>query len=214
MRGVLFLGLMLMAGACFAQPQDIIYSHQQYFISEPVPPSVQMRMKGKSLPETAMISIDDLRYLTLPYYDFDGHIQIGEMICNKAIARDLLLIFCELFRLRYPIHSIRLVDDFDASDDASMAANNTSCFNYRNIKGTQQLSRHAFGMAVDVNPLQNPWVRANRVDPPLSKEYVDRNREFPHKIDKKDVCYRAFKAKGFKWGGEWGKSKDYHHFQK
>ena len=211
---VCFFFMMLFWATGFSQTNDIIFSHQQYFISEPVPPSVQTRMYGKSLPENAKISIDDLRYLTLPYYDYNGNIQIGEMVCHKDIARDLLLIFCELFRLKYPIQSIRLVDDFNASDDASMMANNTSCFNYRNIKGTNRLSQHAFGRAVDVNPLQNPWVRPHHIDPPTAIDYVDRKRNFPHKIDHHDICYRAFKAKGFTWGGEWNGSKDYQHFQR
>lgn len=171
-------------------------------------------MAGKSLPANASVHVEDLRYLTLYHYDFDGNIQKGEMVCNKAIAHDLLVIFSKLFKIAYPINSIRLVDDFDANDEASMEANNTSCFNYRTVSGTNKLSRHAFGMAVDINPLQNPWVVGKRVYPSTAGEYADRSKAFPHKIDNKDACYRAFMAKGFTWGGNWKSSKDYQHFQK
>ena len=171
-------------------------------------------MKGHSLPDNAKISIDQLRYLTLPYYDFEGQIQIGEMVCNQAIADDLLHIFKTLFSAAYPICSIRLVDDFDASDEASMQANNTSCFNYRTVEYSWRLSRHAFGMAVDVNPLQNPCVRGNRIRPATAGEFVDRSKDFPHKIDKDDLCKEVFTSRGFRWGGRWRSMKDWQHFEK
>lgn len=214
MRKALFLWLLLISGPCFSQSKDLIYCDRHFFISEPIPESVLSRMKGKSLPENAMIRIENLRYLTLYYYDFDGNIQTGEMVCNKAIAHDLLVIFGRLFQLKYPIYSIRLVDDFDADDEASMQANNTSCFNYRNVPGTSTLSRHAFGMAVDVNPLQNPWIIGKTIHPSNAGDYVDRSKDFPHKIDRNDDCYRIMRAHGFIWGGEWAWARDYQHFQK
>ena len=171
-------------------------------------------MLGKSLPDSTKISFSQLRYLTLPYYDFDGEVRMGEMVCNKAIASDLLQVFRTLFAERYPICSIRLVDDFGASDEASMQANNTSCFNYRTIEGSWKLSRHALGMAVDVNPLQNPCVKGTRVRPATAMEFVDRSRDFPHKIDNDDLCKKAFTSRGFRWGGRWRSMKDWQHFEK
>ena len=213
-KGFLIVFIVLFWVNGFSQTRDLIYCNHRFFLSEPVPESVQSRMKGKSLPEKALIRIENLRYLTLYYYDFNGDIQTGEMVCNKAIAHDLLVVFCRLFQQEYPICSIRLVDDFDGDDEASMQANNTSCFNYRNVPGTNFLSRHAFGMAVDVNPLQNPWIVGKTIHPSNAGDYVDRSRDFPHKIDRNDACYRVMKAHGFIWGGEWAWAKDYQHFQK
>lgn len=214
MRYVLSTLLLVVTMIGTSQESDTLVFHQQHFISSPVPEHVRTRMIGKSMPANTPISFDELRYLTLPYYDFAGDIQIGEMVCNKAIASDLLVIFRILFHFHYPIYSIRLVDDFNADDEASMQANNTSCFNYRNIAGTQILSKHALGRAVDINPLQNPWIRGTKTYPTSATPYRDRTRDFPHKIDKQDFCYRVFKWKGFIWGGEWNRNKDYQHFQK
>ena len=213
-RGLLLFGFMLFLFSGFSQTKDVIFYNHHFFISEPIPENILSRMKGKSLPDKALIQVEDLRYLTIPYYDFNGEIQQGEMVCNKAIAHDLLVVFCELFHLEYPINSIRLVDDFDADDEASMEANNTSCFNYRNVPGTTNLSKHALGMAVDINPLQNPWIPGKKVYPVNAVEYVDRTRDFPHKIDHDDACYRIMKARGFFWGGDWKRGTDYQHFHK
>lgn len=212
--GILVLFVFLLTHFGYAQDSDTLVCRKRLFISSPVPEQVKERMIGKSMPKTMPISFEELRYLILPYFDFDGNVQTGEMVCHKSIAKDLLFVFRTLFRLGYPIYSIRLVDDFDGNDEASMQANNTSCFNYRTIMGTNILSNHAFGMAVDVNPLQNPWVRNGLVNPTNAIPYVDRSRDFLHKIDRKDACYIIFKTKGFTWGGDWSPSKDYQHFQK
>ena len=194
---------------------DDTLCYQGYvFFSQPVPEVVKTRMQGKSLPETARIGFEELRYLTLYHYDFDGRIQQGEMVCNKAIAHDLLCIFRTLFAEAYPINSIRLVDDFHASDEASMQANNSSCFNYRTIAGSWRLSQHAFGMAVDINPLQNPCVKGSRIRPSTATDYVDRSKNFPHKIDDNDLCKKTFESYGFRWGGRWRSVKDYQHFER
>ena len=155
-----------------------------------------------------------MRYLTLYHYYYEGNIRQGEMVCNQAIAHDLLSVFKALFAEAYPIHSIRLVDDFDANDEASMEANNTSCFNYRTMVGTRMISKHALGMAVDVNPLENPCIKYGRVHPASAEDYVDRSKDFPHKIDGNDYCKKVFASYGFSWGGNWGGSKDYQHFEK
>ena len=182
------------------------------FSAMEIPDSVFERMKGRSYPENASIPLSDLRYLRLSYVDFEGGHRHGEMVCNKVIADDLVAIFKALYEASYPIASIRLVDDFDGSDAASMAADNTSCFNYRSVPGTKELSRHSRGMAVDVNPLENPFVRSRGVLPPEGAEYADRSRDFPHKIDHDDLCYKVFRSHGFSWGGDWAGRKDYQHF--
>lgn len=184
------------------------------FTAEPIPASVEARMRGVSYPEGAKVQLPDLRYLQLSYIDFDGVEQVGELVCNKAIADDLLAIFRSLYQARYPIRSIRLIDDFGGDDEASMTADNTSCFNYRPKTGQRELSKHALGLAVDINPLENPFVRSSRVRPAAGAPYANRTKDFPHKIDKNDLCYKLFRERGFTWGGAWRSVQDYQHFEK
>ena len=199
-------------------PADTVAAGPEFgpeFSTEPIPPAVEARMRGVSYPEDAQISLSELRYLRLSYVDFDGEPQTGEMVCHEAIAGDLLEIFQALYEARYPIRSIRLIDDFGGSDEASMLADNTSCFNYRPRTGQRRLSTHALGRAVDVNPLENPFVdRQGRVQPAGAEAFADRGADFPHKIDREDLCYRLFRAHGFAWGGAWRSVRDYQHFEK
>lgn len=171
--------------------------------------------------ENIAISYDDLRYLSVLYYDFHGEVQTGELICNQAIAQDLLEIFYELYLNEYQIEKIRLIDEYNGDDTASMLDNNTSCFNYRVVDGTSSLSKHAIGCAIDINPFYNPYVVFNKdgsgetyISPEGSEIYADRSREFSYKIDENDLCYKLFKEHGFTWGGDWNSCKDYQHFQK
>lgn len=184
------------------------------FISLPVPPEVEARIRGVSYPADALIPLEDLRYLKLSYVGYDGLTHQGEMICNRQIAADLTDIFRQLYLAGYPIALMRLIDDFGGSDQASMESNNTSCFNYRRGAGLKRLSAHAYGLAVDVNPLENPFVKRGVISPASGAPYVDRTRDFPHKITRDDLCYKLFIAHGFTWGGAWRSSKDYQHFEK
>ena len=184
------------------------------FAAMPIPAEVEARMRGVSYPEGATVPLDDLRYLRLSHIDFEGTVRTGEMVCNRAIADDLIDIFRQLYLAAYPIRSIRLVDDFGGSDDASMEADNTSCFNFRKAVGLRRLSRHAEGMAIDINPLENPYVRGQIVRPASAKPYADRGKDFPHKIDRTDLCYKLFREHGFSWGGAWRSARDYQHFEK
>ena len=193
--------------------EDTLWYQDYLFASYPIPESVKARMQGKSMKDNPHIGYDQLRYLTVYHYDYEGCIKQGEIVCNKRIARDLLGVFRDLFAKEYPICSIRLIDDFDGDDNASMEANNTSCFNYRVVPGTRALSKHALGLAIDVNPLQNPYIAGSQVYPPTATEYVDRTKDFPHKIDEKDYCKQVFTSYGFLWGGYW-RDRDYQHFVK
>lgn len=189
------------------------------FLATAIPDSVWTRMQGKTYHQNAYIQRSDLRYLRLHYVDFEGEERVGEMVCNRAIADDLLDIFRQLFEARYPIERIQLPDDFDADDERQMRANNTSCFCFRVIKGSTKLSAHAQGLAVDLNPLYNPCVKTRRdgtlfIQPSTAASYVDRSRRFAHKIDRQDLAYRLFIQHGFSWGGAWRSSKDYQHFEK
>ena len=157
--------------------------------------------------------------LQIQHIDFEGRTCQGVIICNKAITADLRAIFSALYDARYPIGQIRPISDYDDDDERSMCANNTSCYCYRPIQGTTKLSRHALGMAVDVNPLFNPCVRRRKdgtllVQPATGRPYVDRSKRFKYKISKTDLCYRLFISHGFRWGGSWHSLKDYQHFEK
>ena len=188
------------------------------FTSSELTDEIKARITGKSYAEGCTIPYEDLRYLQLSYVDFNGETQLGEMICNKAIAADLLEIFSELYHEGYQIDKIRLIDDYNADDDASCDDDNTSCFNYRVVAGSTNLSKHAQGVAVDLNPFYNPYVTHPngkiRISPVGSEAYADRSSDFPHKIDENDLAYKLFTKHGFAWGGHWKTLKDYQHFQK
>jgi len=187
---------------------------QEAFQAVALPDSVFMRMQGKSYPKGCVIDRHDLRYLTLLHYDGNGRVQHGELVCHKAIAQDLLDIFRQLYQARYPIERMRLIDDYDADDEQSMRANNTSCFCYRVVSGSKKLSKHAQGMAIDINPLYNPYKKGQRVQPGNAAPYCDRTRQFPYKIVEGDLCHRLFRQHGFQWGGQWRSLKDYQHFER
>ena len=208
----LCLLLLLIPFFAFAEERDA------GFTSSPIDSIVFARMKGKSYKDDCSIPLSELRYLRVLHYDFEGNVCQGELVCNKSISNDLLEIFEALFKARYPIERMVLIDDFDADDDRSMTANNTSCFNFRTVAGTNKLSAHSRGMAIDINPLSTPYVKQVRgktvVSPSAANAYVNRMREFPYKIDRQDLCYRLFIAHGFRWGGAWRSSKDYQHFEK
>lgn len=193
-----------------------------YPVSESVAPALALQATNVIADtDTPAVSYDDLRYMNVLYYDFDGEIQTGELICNKGIAQDLVEIFYELYLNEYQIEKIRLIDEYGGDDTASMEDNNTSCFNYRVVDGTTSLSKHALGCAIDINPFYNPYVVYNKngsgetyISPKGSEIYADRSQNFPYKIDENDLCYRLFKEHGFTWGGNWNSCKDYQHFQK
>ena len=196
-------------------------TYRDGFYYEPLSDSIKKRITGISYPETGCtVPYEDLTYVGLLYIDFNGEEQTGELICNKAIAQDMVEIFYELYRNDYRIERIRLVDEYDGDDTLSMLDNNTSCFNYRVVDGTTTLSKHALGCAIDINPFYNPYIIYNKngsgetyISPKGSEIYADRSQDFPYKIDENDLCYRLFTEHGFTWGGNWNSTKDYQHFQ-
>lgn len=204
--------------------QRITYADSFYY--EPLSDNLKRYITGVSFPaalenteEDLAISYDDLCYLHLLHYDFDGNPAEGELICNIAIAQDLVEIFYELYRNEYRLERVQLIDEFDGDDIASMEANNTSCFNYRVVEGSNTLSKHALGLAIDINPLYNPYVTyekdgSENISPATATDYADRSASFPYKIDENDLCYKLFTKHGFTWGGNWNSCKDYQHFQK
>ncbi len=157
--------------------------------------------------------------LQVKHIDFEGRTQQGVIICNRQITADLRDIFAQLYKAKYPIERIRPISDYDDDDERSMQANNTSCYCYRPIAGSTKLSKHAQGLAIDINPLYNPCVRRQKdgtlkVEPATGRPYVDRSKSFKYKITTNDLCYRLFLQHGFRWGGSWRTLKDYQHFEK
>lgn len=188
-----------------------------FYISE-IPDDIFAKMQGKSYKEDCTVPREDLRYVHVRHMGFDGEVKDGELVVNKAIADDVLAIFEELYKADYPIEKVRLVDEYDADDEASMSDNNSSAFNFRFISHTTRISRHGLGMAVDINTRYNPYVKTVdgklSIEPANGADYVDRSKDFPHKIDHEDLCYKLFKEHGFIWGGDWTHSKDYQHFER
>lgn len=191
----------------------------QWFVEEPISDAVFDRMKGKSFASNCTTNRADLRYLKLLHRNRKGKTQRGELVCNKAIAKDLIEIFKRLYEADYVIERMVLVDEYDANDEKSMTANNTSCFNFRYVTGSRKVSKHGQGMAIDINPLYNPCydTRNGKVEPAAGKPYAtNRTSSNPSlmMIDKKDLCYRLFVQHGFRWGGNWKTKKDYQHFER
>lgn len=200
-----------------------------YFTSSELTEVQKEVMNGKSYIENPDISYDDLRYIKVLHYNFRHQIQVGELVVNQAIAEDCRQIFMELFQEEYEIHSMYLIDRYYEKDQArngeqvdisSINDDNTSAFHYRKIAGTEVLSNHAYGMAIDINPLENPYVKEADLQQTVASpykdynSYKDRTAQRAHMISKDDACYRIFKAHGFQWGGEWNGNKDYQHFEK
>lgn len=177
------------------------------------------RMKGKSYPEGCPVPLSELRYVQVLHYGTDGKVHPGEIIVNKDIAQDVMEIFQELYEAQYPIERMQLIDDYDADDERSMTANNTSAFCYRTVAGQKKISNHGYGVAIDINPLYNPYVKvrddgSSFVQPEAGRPYTDRRKDYPMKIDKNDLAYKLFTQRGFTWGGDWQSLKDYQHFEK
>lgn len=197
---------------------------EKYFTVSKISDDILQYINGKSYVENDNIGLDDLRYLKLLHYNYDHRIQVGELIVNEKIAEDVKEVFQELFSEEYEIESMYLIDKFwtgDSvdSDTNSIEHNNTSAFNYRVVPNTERLSNHAAGLAIDINPLQNPYVKYNS-DGSFAKYYkdmelyTDRKQKGKHMITHEDICYKVFKGHGFTWGGDWNSSKDYQHFEK
>lgn len=187
------------------------------FYIKPIPNDIFEKMQGKSYKENCTVPREELRYLHILHVGFDNNTHEGELIVNKRIAEDVLDIFKELYKAGYKIEKVRLIDEYNAQDELSMRDNNSSAFNFRYISYSTTLSKHAKGLAVDINTLYNPYIKQVdgrlNIEPANAVQYVDRNRQFPHKIDHDDLCYKLFTKYGFEWGGDWEDSKDYQHFE-
>jgi hypothetical protein len=157
-----------------------------------------------------------LRRVEINYIGFDGKTHRGDLIVHEDLAAEVVAVFEQLLELRYPIEKIRTVDNYPTADDElSMEDNNTSAFNCRVIPGTGHWSQHAFGRAIDLNPLLNPEIdRTGAIQPKTAAPYLDRNRTDPGILHAGDAAVRVFTDRGWHWGGDWRSPIDYQHFER
>jgi hypothetical protein len=180
-----------------------------------IDPALAERLRASHRPGCP-VPLRDLRYLRMTYRDFDGRARTGEMVVHRRWASGVTRTFGRLYDAGWPIARMRLVDDYGGDDDRSMAADNTSGYNCRPVAGQTQWSQHAYGAAIDLNPVENPYVRAGSVDPPAGRRFarVDRTSTAgtaPGVIKADDVVVSAFARMGWEWGGDWVRSQDFQH---
>jgi poly-gamma-glutamate synthesis protein (capsule biosynthesis protein) len=177
-------------------------------------------MQGKSWrPGLGCPGRETLALVKVPYRDFGGQARTGSLVVAAAVAKPVAAAFTRIFAGGFLIARMDLVDRYGGDDDASMAANNTSAFNCRFVEGTAHLSAHAFGLAVDINPVQNPYVRGGETAPAAGRRFDTppkrgeaHARGEPGLIMPGDRVTKAFAAQGWIWGGAWRSEKDYQHF--
>jgi len=164
-------------------------------------------LSGSSIPSSVKNKLD---LVTVKYYGFDGKLHQGQIIVNREIAKDVVEIFKVIEETKFPVQKVIPIAEYKWSDEKSMNDNNTSSFNYRFISGSRILSMHANGTAIDINPKQNPYVK-NGTSIPAGSEY---KLNVKGTIEPGSKIVKAFKERGWIWGGDWESLKDYQHFQK
>ena len=180
----------------------------------------QRMVKGNSWNKECPVPLKDLRYLRIKHINFNGEDQMGEMIVHKDVSVEVVKIFEALYDANYPINKMRLVSDYKGSDWNSIEADNTSAFNCRRATGSKKWSKHSYGKAIDINPIENPYIfRSGKSSHKASQPYLKRKRIsestsqramlLPH-----DKVTKIFTKHGWKWGGDWSGVKDYQHFSK
>lgn len=151
--------------------------------------------------------------ITIEYWGFDGKVHVGQLICNQQVEKELIAIFQELFTLQFPIQSIIPISEFGFDDNQSMQANNSTCFDFRMKTLGNGISKHAKGLAIDINPMQNPFVTSKKTYPTINQAHITNGRLRKNDLLGKKVI-EIFKKHGWTWGGNWKNSKDYMHFEK
>ncbi|NNG36365.1 M15 family metallopeptidase [Nakamurella aerolata] len=180
-----------------------------------VDPATAASMIGVSWKAGCPVPIDKLRIIEMNYWGFDGKPHDGgRLMVNSSIAADTVRAFTAMFNHRFPIRRMELIEKYGGSDDASMAADNTSAFNCRPITGQQgNFSIHSYGEAIDINTIENPYVKGTTVLPTAGKQFTDRTDVRPGMIVAGDDVVRTFTGLGFRWGGSWTSPKDYQHME-
>jgi len=212
-KRVFFMAVWIFSGLLYAEFHSTI---------SPVGSQIKKRMlRGGSWHKGCPVPLRDLRYIRVTHHDFDGKERRGELIVHREVAQDMVAIFSRLYEIGYPVRQMRLVSDFGGSDWRSIEADNTSAFNCRKATGSRAWSKHAYGRAIDLNPIENPYIsRSGHISHKASLRFrkrVHRGHKTP--ADKalltgNDHAVRIFKVHGWKWGGDWSGAKDYQHFFK
>lgn len=212
--------LAVVAAVCYAAPPEIIGltsaigSFQPRFAAGEFPPELLTDMRARTWRQGCPVPIEDLELERLSYWDFSGIPRNGVLIVNKAVGEDVRFFFRKLFEHGFLIERMEPVEDYGGSDDRSMAANNTSAFNCRDVTGKPgRFSNHSWGRAIDINPLTNPMLLHGKSLPPEGEHYLDRTKASAGAILDGSFIVQMFRARGWTWGGEW-KDPDYQHFEK
>lgn len=160
------------------------------------------------------VGIGDLRYVTLTFWGFDEEVHTGELIVHAQVAEDVVQVFEGLYEARYPVEQMRVVSPAELDAPPTGDGNNTTAFVCRPVTGGSGWSQHAYGLAIDVNPFHNPYIRGDVVIPEFATAYLDRDRDLPGMIHDGDEVVRAFREIGWEWGGDWNTLKDWQHFSR
>jgi hypothetical protein len=181
----------------------------------PISPQFAEKMRVTTWRPGCPAPLEDLRQVTVKYWNFEKKPVSGTLIVHKDIAHEVDAIFRDLYRSGFQIERISPVEEFKGDDDASMAANNTSAFNCRDVTGKPgTFSNHSWGRAIDINPLTNPYVKGDKISPPEGRKYLDRTQDLPGLIRSNSFIVKRFREAGWTWGGNWSDPKDYQHFEK
>jgi hypothetical protein len=184
------------------------------FVGSIAPLSAKQRalMTGISWRPGCPVPLRDLRMLTVSHWGFDGGRRTGRLVVHETAASPLRSVFRRLYAARFPVRKIFPIDAYGGSDFRSIEADNTSAFNCRFVAGTSRWSEHAFGRAIDLNPVENPYVDGSHVSPPNGRPYADRSLRRRGMVHAGDAVVRLFARQGWGWGGSWTGARDYQHF--
>jgi D-alanyl-D-alanine carboxypeptidase-like protein len=204
----------LVVAICSAQARPAVAAAQPPYRAsiDRLDDATKEAMTGVSWHRGCPVALRELRVLHVSIWGFDREAHRGELVVHRRWADDLTHVLRRIYRARFPIRRMRPVDRYDADDRRSMRADNTSAFNCRFVAGTARWSQHAYGRAVDLDPVENPYVSGDHVSPRAGRRFVDRSLDRRGMVHRGDVAWRAFHRIGWGWGGSWSGAKDYQHF--
>lgn len=175
----------------------------------PVPDDVIAR---STWTEECPVTREELSYINVAHYGFDGEFHTGELIVNAAFAEDIVSVFEQLHAARFPVEQLKVTTQPELDAPPTGDGNNSGAFGCREAVGSDSWSRHAYGLAIDINPFHNPYIRGELILPELAESYLDRDRALPGMVFEGDIVFQAFADIGWSWGGNWNSLKDWMHF--
>jgi D-alanyl-D-alanine carboxypeptidase len=212
-RRALVLALVLLAAGAGAAGAGEARAAGFTFSSSRLDAGLRARLTGTSWHRGCPVGLGRLRHLRVAHWNFRGRRRVGELVVNADAVGAMRTAFGRLYRARFPVRRMRLVDDYGGSDYASIEADNTSAFNCRPVTGGGRWSEHAYGRAIDVNPIENPYVAADGTTAHArSRPYLRRRPHRRGMAFRRGALVRAFAAAGWGWGGEWPRPTDFQHF--